>query len=166
MMLQPEGLASHLDRMHRAARSMCGSWHEAEDLVQETCARLLARPRVIRNNDELGYLLIALRNTHINRRRSAARRPQLAAMPEFMEIDDHRPGTEERARDAEVLRVVDGLPAGQRQAIVAVDVLELPRPEAARRIGVSETVLADRLKRARVGVAKRLDPERSLAGCP
>ncbi len=57
---------------------MCGNPHDGEDLVQETYAKVLSRPRFIRHDDDLGYLLRALRNTHISRLRRAGgalRRP-------------------------------------------------------------------------------------------
>ena len=61
--------------LYRVAWSLCGSRHEADDLVQETFARVLTRPRLLRSGDDAGYLLRALRNTHANRHRAAARRP-------------------------------------------------------------------------------------------
>ena len=61
--LDPARLGDHLDRLYRAAWALCGSREDAEDLVQETFARLLARPRWLRNEDDIGYLLRALRNT-------------------------------------------------------------------------------------------------------
>ena len=63
--LDPARLGDHLDRLYRAAWALCGSREDAEDLVQETYARLLARPRLLRNEDDLGYLLRALRNTFL-----------------------------------------------------------------------------------------------------
>src|SRR5262245_56811235 len=56
-------LPDQVDRLHRAACALCGSQDEAEDLVQETFARVLARPRRLHRGDELPYLLGALRNT-------------------------------------------------------------------------------------------------------
>src|SRR5262245_55913316 len=58
-------LPDQVDRLYRAARALCGSPHDAEDLVQETFARVLARPRRLHRGDELPYLLGALRNTHL-----------------------------------------------------------------------------------------------------
>ena len=58
-------LPEQVDRLHRAALALCGSSHDAEDLVQETFARVLARPRRLRGDDELSYLLPALRNANL-----------------------------------------------------------------------------------------------------
>jgi DNA-directed RNA polymerase specialized sigma24 family protein len=43
--LDPARLGDHIDRLYRAAWALCGSREDAEDLVQETYARVLARPR-------------------------------------------------------------------------------------------------------------------------
>ena len=60
----------------RAAWALCGSKHDAEDLVQETFLNVLKRPRLLREGNELGYLMRALRNTYASRyRRAAHRRP-------------------------------------------------------------------------------------------
>src|ERR687893_1882302 len=70
--LLPEVLADHLDRLYRAAWALCGSREDAEDLVQETYARVLSRSRLLRERDDLGYLLRTLRNTFLARCASAA----------------------------------------------------------------------------------------------
>ena len=41
--LLPEVLGDHLDRLYRAAWALCGSREDAEDLVQETYARVLSK---------------------------------------------------------------------------------------------------------------------------
>src|ERR1700759_368881 len=73
--LDPTVLPDHIDMLYRAAWALCGSRHEAEDLVQETFAQVLKRPRLLRSENNVGYLLRALRNTHITRHRAAMRRP-------------------------------------------------------------------------------------------
>src|SRR3954452_24498690 len=73
--LDPARLGDHLDRLYRAAWAMCGCREDAEDLVQDTYARVLARPRWLRGEDDLGYLLSVLRNTHVSRLRAAGGRP-------------------------------------------------------------------------------------------
>ena len=77
-LLDPDRLSDHIDRLYRAAWALCGSRHEAEDLVQDTFLNVLKRPRLLRDGNEIGYLLRALRNTHANRYRAAARRPRHA----------------------------------------------------------------------------------------
>src|ERR1700755_777189 len=70
--LNPQALGDHIDRLYRAARALCGSREEAEDLVQDTFARVLRKPRMPHSKDDLGYLLRVLRNTFISARRAAA----------------------------------------------------------------------------------------------
>lgn len=71
-MLDPARLPDHVDALYRAAWALCGSPHDAEDLVQTTFAHVLRRPRIIRSGNERGYLLRALRNTYSSRYRSLA----------------------------------------------------------------------------------------------
>ena len=52
-LLDPGSLGDHVDRLFRAAWAMSGSREEAEDLVQETYLRVLSRPRIVRNDDDL-----------------------------------------------------------------------------------------------------------------
>src|SRR5213595_1186677 len=84
--LDPARVGDHLDRLYRAAWALCGSREDAEDLVQETYTRVLARPRLIYREDDLGYLLRVLRNTFLSGRRTAARRPSTVAMPDEGEL--------------------------------------------------------------------------------
>ncbi len=61
----PGALGVHVVRLYRAAYGLCGSREDAEDLVQDTYERILRRPRFVRHDDDLGYLLRVLRNTWI-----------------------------------------------------------------------------------------------------
>ena len=70
-----------VDRLFRAAWAMCGSRHDAEDLVQETFARVLARRRVFRRGDPTPYLMTTLRNTYVTQLRTASRRPRTTELP-------------------------------------------------------------------------------------
>jgi len=67
--LDPQSLSQHVDRLYRAAWGLCGSREDAEDLVQETFARVLSRPRLIHGDDDLYYLMRVLRNTFLTSRR-------------------------------------------------------------------------------------------------
>src|SRR3989440_12510985 len=84
-MLDPQHLGDHLDRLFRAAWALCGSREEAEDLVQDTYLRVLARPRFLRREEDLAYLLRALRNTFLAGRRSLRARSVHVPLEEDIE---------------------------------------------------------------------------------
>ena len=131
--LEPERLSQHLDALYRAARLLTASREDAEDLVQETFASVLTRPRAIRG-DERAYLMRALRNTFYSRLRTASRRPQIGAALDDVQVPDKRASArpEEALEVAELLRAICSLPDDFRLALVAVDVLGLSYGEAAR----------------------------------
>jgi RNA polymerase sigma-70 factor (ECF subfamily) len=160
--LDPAGLGDHVDRLYRAAWALCGSREDAEDLVQDTFARVLAKPRLLRNDDDLGYLLRVLRNTFVSRHRAASRRPVTTPMPEQFEPVDHNAGTRpEEAVDArQVFACISALPEAFRDALVAVDVVGLSYAEAARALGTREATITSRLYRARAQVARGMEPHR------
>jgi DNA-directed RNA polymerase specialized sigma24 family protein len=72
--LDPEAAADHLSSLYRLAWSLCGSRHLAEELTQETYARVLARPRRLKGND-FHYLARTLRNVLSDHWRAERRRP-------------------------------------------------------------------------------------------
>src|SRR5436853_6764973 len=112
---------------------MCGTREDAEDLVQGTYARVLARPRWLRGEDDLGYLLRVLRNTHISRRRAAGRRPVGTPFAEDAPEPEDATATfrPEAALDADLLfALIAELPDAFREALVAVDVCGLSSREA------------------------------------
>ena len=141
--------------MYRAAWALCGSREDAEDLVQDTFARVLARPRIVRGN-ERGYLLQALRNTFNSRLRDQSRRPRTVAMPEEQDpVDPRSPAPDRLAETAEVLDAIAELPEDFRLALVAVDVVGLSYAEAAAALGTREATITTRLYRARQRIAAR-----------
>src|SRR5437763_1288924 len=86
VLLDPERAGDHIDRLYRAAWALCGSREDAEDLVQETYAQVLAKPRFLRSEDDLGYLLRALRNTFLNQKRTESRRLRTAPLPDELDV--------------------------------------------------------------------------------
>ena len=155
--LDPKSLGEHLDALYRAAWALCGSREDAEDLVQETFSRVLARPRMIRG-DERGYLLRALRNTFYSRLRTASRRPQTTASLDDLQPPDPRTTQqpEGAAEVGEILDAIAALPEDFRLAIVAIDVLGLSYAEAATALDAREATITTRLYRARQRIARGL----------
>src|SRR3954447_2593548 len=121
-------LGDHLDRLCRAACALTGSRLTADDLVKETYARVLSRPRMIRNEDDLGYLLRTMRNVFLDQYRTAKRRATDPTDPEHLD------------------RVVR----------VAVDVTGLSYKETADVLKVPEGTVMSRLYRARKRLIDKL----------
>jgi RNA polymerase sigma-70 factor (ECF subfamily) len=152
--LDPQHAGDHIDRLYRAAWALCGSREDAEDLVQETYARVLAKPRFLRNDDDLGYLLRALRNTFYVRLRTESRRPRTEAFAEeFEPAGGRRPDEEVEAR--EVFAAIAALPPDFRDVLVAVDVAGLSYEETARALKIPQGTVMSRLYRARQQIARR-----------
>jgi RNA polymerase sigma-70 factor, ECF subfamily len=155
--LDPDGLSDHIDQLYRAAWALCGSRHDAEDLVQETFLNILKRPRLLRDNNEIGYLLRALRNTYSSRYRATAQRPV-----EHRLIEDDAPPQDEQDYNArEIMEAIASAPAHYRDAVIAVDVLGLSYREAARALRTREATITSRLHRGRQHVSRELISESS-----
>jgi RNA polymerase sigma-70 factor (ECF subfamily) len=157
--LDPARLGDHLDRLYRAAWALCGSREDAEDLVQDTYTRVLARPRLLRHEDDLGYLLRALRNTFLSTKRSESRRLRPGPLPEQLDlVADPRAREPQAALEAgELYAAVSALPADFRDVLVAVDVVGLSYKEAAKALHTREGTVMSRLYRARQQVVRRVE---------
>lgn len=155
--LDPNTLGDHLDRLFRAAWALCGSREDAEDLVQDTYVRVLARPRLVRG-DDLSYLMPALRNNFLSGRRAASRRPHVSGDPETLDLRDPRGDADPSAviEAREVFAAIAALPPHHRDVLVAVDVAGLSYREAGKALHVRETTVTTRLFRARSKVAMSL----------
>ncbi|HEY2632976.1 MAG TPA: RNA polymerase sigma factor [Solirubrobacteraceae bacterium] len=159
--LDPQSLTQHIDRLYRAAWALCGSREDAEDLVQDTFARVLSKRRMLRGEDDLAYLMSVLRNTFFSSRRTASRRPVTGASIEDVTVADSQPTFQpEQALDVrELYGAIAQLPEDFRLALVAVDILGLSYREAAGALGTKEATITTRLFRARRQVVKMVANE-------
>jgi RNA polymerase sigma-70 factor (ECF subfamily) len=151
-MLDPDGLPDHIDRLFAAAWALCGSRQEAEDLVQETFAAVLKRPRFLRHDNDFGYLLRALRNTYFNHLRRASRRPTTRQLTEGAVP----PRSDREFASCEIMEAIASAPDHYRDAVVAVDLLGLSYREAAHALSTREATITTRLYRGRQHVAAQL----------
>jgi RNA polymerase sigma-70 factor (ECF subfamily) len=157
--LDPARLGDHIDRLFRAAWALAGSREDAEDLVQETYARVLARPRFLRHEDDLGYLLRALRNTFLNQKRTESRRLRPGPLPEQLDVvaDPSARQPQAAAEAGEVYAAIAALADDYRDVLVAVDVTGLSYKEAAKALGIREGTVMSRLYRARQQVVRAVE---------
>jgi RNA polymerase sigma-70 factor (ECF subfamily) len=104
-----------------------------------------------------------LRNTFLNRLRTQKRKPPP------LEFDDERDGLP-RASDPrhpeaalevrELLVAIAELPADQRDAVVAIDIVGLSYREAGQALGAKEATITTRLHRGRTRLAQKLQTVR------
>jgi RNA polymerase sigma-70 factor (ECF subfamily) len=162
-LLHAENLPDHADRLYRAAYALCDTGHDAEDLVQETYARVLRRPRFVRRDGDLAYLLRALRNTWIAMHRAKDARPRTVELADDVQwiadpqSDPAVTALEVSTAYAAIRELSDPL----RETIVAVDVLGLSYRQAARALRIREGTVMSRLFRARDRVAAALEGEKA-----
>ena len=156
-LLDPEAAADHLSSLYRLAWSLCGSRHLAEELTQETYARVLARPRRLKGND-FHYLARTLRNVLSDHWRAERRRP--VPVSDEVLVDelqaDHTLDPEAVSRVNEVYAEIGRLPSHLREVVAAVDVAGLTYAEAAETLKIPNGTVMSRLYRARERLAGAL----------
>ena len=150
----PTVLPDHIDVLDRAGWALCDCRHEAEDLVPDTFARVLRRPRRLRSDDDVGYLLRALRNTYVSHHRAAMRRPSTVLL---LETDSNDQAEVAGTLDArELMAAIAATPKPCLDAVVAVDVVGLSYRQAARHLRTREATITSRLYRGRQHIARAL----------
>ena len=154
--LDPQSLGTHVQRLYRAAYGLCGSRQDAEDLVQDTYERVLRRPRFVRRDGDLAYLLKVMRNTWISSSRPGRVLTVSAAGDELERFGGHRDAIADSIEIAPVYEALGELSQPLREAVVAVDVIGLSYRDAARALGTKEGTIMSRLSRGRGQIAARL----------
>jgi RNA polymerase sigma-70 factor (sigma-E family) len=149
-------------QLHRSAWLLCGDRHLAEDLVQETLAKVYVRwhrrlgPRI---DNPAAYAQTTLVRTFLSarRRRSSGELPY-ADVPEQTGAD-HAPDSELRLA---LLQALDGLAPLDRAVLVLRYLEDLAVAEVADRLGLSPGAVRNRSMRALERIRPLLDA--SLVG--
>ncbi len=148
----------------RVARTLTGSWADAEDVVQDTLIRAWGAVDRFDGAHPRAWLLTILRHTHLNSLRR--RRPDL--FPDASELGAHRPAfgaaapidPEQRHTDNEfspaLTDAIAALDPRYRTALLLIDVDQLTYAEAAAALDVPVGTVMSRLSRARDKVRRRL----------
>ena len=124
--------------------------------MQETYARVLARPRLLRRGDEDRLPAQGAAQRPRQPPRAASARPQEVTLEDRAEVGDARGRWEpEAALEVRTLfAAIADLPPDFRDVVVAVDVLGLTYAEAAKAVGAKESTVTTRLHRARTRLAE------------
>lgn len=130
---------------------------EADDLVQETLLRALAKFDSYRGQSSLGtWLCQILVNFHRSRRRQDARRRELLEERDFGE--DRVAARQEHVVElGQTLAALDDLPEEQREAIVLVALDGVSYADAAEILGVKLGTLMSRISRGRAAIRAAME---------
>lgn len=147
------------DRLYRIAWSWCHDTHLADDLVQETLARALAKLDSLREEDRLQiWLTQILANLY----RDQFRRVQVDTGFDGEEIpaaDDPEAATDRGQLIVRTRRAIGLLNDDQRQVLTLVDLAEFSYAETAAILDVPVGTVMSRLSRARQRIREILQQQ-------
>lgn len=152
-----DDLAAHLPRLRRYARALTGDRHLADDLVQDTLERALARSSLWRRGSKLdAWLLTIMHNLFVNQVRARARQAT-----EALDALPVEPAQRAMQTDALEIRDLDAalaaLPLEQRAVLLLVTLDERSYEETARILDIPVGTVMSRLSRARERLRQLLD---------
>lgn len=141
-----EFAAARIPHLYRAAWLLCGDTHRAEDLVQETLAKVYERMHRRlgqRIDNPAGYAQTTLVRTYISstRRRSSTERP-MAELP-----DSEQPGDDNDLRMT-LAGALAQLQPHDRAVLVMRFLDDLSVAEVAHRLDISDVAVRSRTSRA------------------
>jgi RNA polymerase sigma-70 factor (sigma-E family) len=157
------------DRVRRTAYLICGDWHRADDLVQDSLVAMYAVwPRVARGDNIDAYASRVLLHKHIDERRRPWRREHsVDPVPDGVDQRARRGFDEVDDRDDVLVSALAALPAVQRSVLVLRFTDDLALDEIARVLELPLGTVKSRLSRAsdalRVELARRGHPRATVS---
>jgi RNA polymerase sigma-70 factor (ECF subfamily) len=153
-------LIEHLPRLRRYARALTGDVNRADDLVQDTLERALAKLDLWQPGSDLrAWLFTLMHNLFVNQIR--VRRPQETVMEEA--LDEPVSGGQMEALTArDIHAALARLPEEQREVLLLVGLEQFGYAEAAQVLGVPTGTVMSRLSRARERMRQMLAGEPAI----
>lgn len=152
-------VCEQLPHLRRYARSLCGDPAAADDLVQDCLERALRKRHLWRPKGRLrAWLFRILYRTYLNDRTSARTRREVVT-PHAGDPLIARGTQEAHAHCHDIMAIVDGLPSGQRAAVLLMAVEGPSYRDAARILDINIGTLRSRLARARETIRQRCEAD-------
>ncbi|MCB1483375.1 MAG: RNA polymerase sigma factor [Hyphomicrobiaceae bacterium] len=148
-----------LPRLRRFAYALTRNLEQADDLVQDTCERALARADQWQPGTRLdSWMYRIAQNIWFDSKRAAKVRGERADLEDIAEISgsDGRTVVENRLTLASVFKEMDRLPRDQQVLVALVCIDGLSYKEAAETLQLPIGTVMSRLSRARQAIANAL----------
>lgn len=148
--------------LRRKAYLLTGSWHRADDLLQETLVATYATwPRVASMADPDAYVNRIMVNKLLDERRRPWRRERaVPTLPDGVDEAAGRAYDAIEGQDSPLSRALATLPAAQRAVLVLRYTDDLSVPEIARHLDLREGTVKSRLSRGTETLRRLLEPAR------
>jgi RNA polymerase sigma-70 factor, ECF subfamily len=150
-------LEAEIPALRRYARYLTRDADRADDLVQDSLERAIAKRRLWHQPENLRAWLFALqRNVYLNQLRRLARRPAEVPMDQVFGESGQGEAQTDRLMAREVLMALETLEPEQREVLVLVVVEGLLYKEVATVLGLPAGTVMSRLSRGRAQLRKTL----------
>ena len=153
-----EAVAAEIPRLRRYARALLGDDGEADDLIQDTLERALARlPQWREGDNPRKWLFSILHNLHVDGLRRRSRRPPHVGL-ESLGVDQSEPAADGASgHDLDsALRLLSG---EQRRVVLLVGLEGLSYAETAEVLQIPVGTVMSRLARGRERLRTLMDYE-------
>ncbi|GAA0905019.1 RNA polymerase sigma factor [Virgisporangium aurantiacum] len=157
----------HVRAVYNHCFRLCGSWSDAEDVTQLTFLTAWRRRAEIHlsHDSALPWLLTVATFTVRDHQRAARRwltalrRQPVTPADDTDPTDDIAGRIDDERRMHAILRHVNRLPRGQREALALCVWSGVSYRDAAEQLGITEASVRSRVSRARATLADHADPE-------
>jgi RNA polymerase sigma-70 factor (ECF subfamily) len=137
----------HLPRLRRYARALTGDAARADDLVQDTLERALAKLNLWQPGSDLrAWLFTLMHNLYLNQVRAS--RPAKSVLDEALDVPVSG-GQMEALGARDIHAAIARLPETQREVMLLVGLEQFDYAEAAQVLGMPVGTAMSRLSRAR-----------------
>jgi RNA polymerase sigma-70 factor, ECF subfamily len=154
-------IADEIPRLRRYARALLRSPDAADDLVQDTLVRALAKIHLWQPDTDLrAWLFTLMHNQYVNFVRKSVREGSSTPLETAIDIG-RAPGQQEQLQLRDFKRALEQLPHEQRAVVLLIGLEGLRYEEVAEILNVPVGTVRSRLSRARDTLRHLMDaPER------
>ena len=139
-------IVAHIPRLRRYARALAGDSHRADDLVQDTLERALAKFHLWRRGSDLrAWLFTIMHNVFINQLKARRELALDDAVADGLQSAPQSDPLELRDLDAALRQ----LPVEQREVLLLVGLEQLSYTEVSKALSIPVGTVMSRLSRGR-----------------